>query len=197
MSWWGTGNKVEHTIYRPEPEVLQEYLNLTNEINDIKAGDYIKLKNKRYLPDVYLDFKKSNIKSTAEDVYGYVLEREMTKDSEYKSLGNNCDLKVANIINGEIHIVRVDSRLFEHNRNEFKLLPPKLVEFAEDNPATDLKPGILVKPRKNVGSVVEPLISPMIVIHVTKEKINLAGITNNSPRIIEKSVDPSLLALYN
>lgn len=226
MSWWSRSNKHEPTLITTD--YLQQYYKIASGIDDadpIQAGDYVQLKSEPFLAKKYARCLQFTIAKEHESVYGYVLSIDESKKcvtfpnekdtGTYVPLGTEANMRIAVLYEGDIGIIKCDSRLFCRKHN--LPIPAKLAEFAADAPiaTAQIKAGLLVRPRAHVqirhhhstklSSIYYPTAafqSPLIILGISDGKVTLGGMmaendNMNSGIIQEVRVEPELLCEYS
>ncbi|CAH6420532.1 Hypothetical protein HVR_LOCUS1216 [uncultured virus] len=223
FNWGKNSDKVAKRV-GATPESLKEYFDIltgADEGNDFKAGDYVKLKNRLFLPRKYAGCVGSFDATITENVYAYVLERTYPEllnsptgepvcpSKGHIPLGTKHDLTLAVPRETKIDIRTCDSRMFRSINRSVNSLDEKLVshilrEFVADTPIVDVENGKLVRPRVHTSIEYESyakmssfissktLDAPLMIVGTTGKKVYVAGVGDDE-LIHEISVYPNLL----
>lgn len=178
---------------------LSQYYQITwrkDTTETLQPTFFVMLKLQAFLPTL-LDHNLSRNPESM-NYYGYVLSRNHKSSDAYVKLGEDQDLRVAAVQNGQVTISNYDSRLL------IRATPPEnspgmklLYEFINDQPIADPKLQTLVRPRAHtrLESHGIKLNGLFIIMNMSHNKVTVAGFSSNF-HIMEIEVDSDLLCEY-
>ena len=171
--------------------ILEEYRNIISKTELFNVGDIVIRRDEKYLP-----------KSGTRFDYGLVLSCNDVKD-DYP--GKKKYIKIAILDYRQISVILCDARVLTHatspnvDDESFKMLK----EFSDEEPITEIKSGMLLRPRKNSfikGYFYDEFRMPLMAIGSYKDKYNITKVhligQKHNGDIQEINIDMDMLCLY-
>lgn len=177
-------------------DILEQYRNNISNIESFSVGDIVTLRNEKYLPKTGLRFK-----------YAVVLNCDVFNDGVTDDYpGKQKYIKIAYCDYRQIDVIRCDVRIL------CKLASPiveddsyiMLKDFIIDKPITEVKAGMLVRPRSGTfiyGFFLTNYLEPSMIIGSYKNKhgimtVHLIGKEVYNSNVKEIYIDMDMVCQY-